>query len=72
MNYNFYVFIRVYDIQFGEPTSDYDVSFEEIESLFKDWEAWHYHFGSTYHVHESMEVYFRTGGEDQGERSRKF
>lgn len=70
MDYNFFLFSKIYDIHFGYPTTDYNVQFEEIEFMFKDWKSWHYHFGHYYYLHESMELYFRVGGEDLGERNR--
>lgn len=59
MNYSFFLFSKLFDIYHTTDTP-YDILFEELSAMYKDWLSWDVYNGKSMGEYESMCEYLAT------------
>jgi hypothetical protein len=59
MNYSFFLFSKLFDI-YHTTEEPYDILFEEVGKMYKDWLVWDVDNGKNIGEYESMSEYLAT------------
>jgi hypothetical protein len=59
MNYSFFLFSKLFDVHHATD-QPYDILFDELKDMYKDWEVWDEENGKNIGGYESMQEYLAT------------